>query len=197
MRADSCYKQMPGVDAWDMERDARNWPGGCPGVFHPPCRVWGRLSHMAKPRPDEMDLARWSVAQVRRWGGVLEHPNGSRLWADQGLPAPGCGGDDYGGWTLGISQHWWGHRAEKMTKLYIVGVSGMDIPDMPTIELGRGTHVIAQDLRKRRQDTGQRVRPGDPEWRPRVSKAEREHTPIALAEWLIDLARRVEEREAA
>lgn len=39
VRADGNYKAMPGVDAWDMERDARLWPGGCPVVAHPPCLI--------------------------------------------------------------------------------------------------------------------------------------------------------------
>lgn len=43
VRADSVYKTMPGVDAWDEARDARGWPGGCAVVAHPPCRLWGKL----------------------------------------------------------------------------------------------------------------------------------------------------------
>jgi hypothetical protein len=27
VRADSIYKTLPGVDAWDEARDARQWPG--------------------------------------------------------------------------------------------------------------------------------------------------------------------------
>ena len=77
-RADSNYKQLPECDVWDAERDARNWPGGCQVVAHPPCRAWGRLRHFAKPRDDEKDLARFAVAQVRKWGGVLEHPERAR-----------------------------------------------------------------------------------------------------------------------
>jgi hypothetical protein len=30
--ADSVYKTLPGVDAWDEARDARRWPGGGPVV---------------------------------------------------------------------------------------------------------------------------------------------------------------------
>lgn len=184
-RSDSYYKTLPGCDVWDIERDARNWPGGVPGVFHPPCRAWGRLSHMANPRPDEKDLARWAVAQVRRWGGVLEHPKASRLWADQGLPAPGKR-DEFGGFTLGIHQHWFGHRATKATLLYIVGVAPGDFPEMP-MRLGDGSHVIAQDVRCK---DGTRIPNGDPRKRPECTKPEREHTPRELAEWLVELARR-------
>ncbi len=27
-RQDSVYKQLPGTDVWDIDRDARKWPGG-------------------------------------------------------------------------------------------------------------------------------------------------------------------------
>ena len=178
-RADSIYKTIPGCDVYDIERDARTWPGGCPVVAHPPCRAWGRLSHMANPRPDEKDLARWAVAQIRRWGGVLEHPNTSRLWSDQGLPEPGQV-DSFGGWTLPIHQHWFWHRAEKKTRLYIVGCSPLNIPDMPMV-LGEASHTIASSKARQHRD--------HPQFRPEVTKAEREHTPPQLAQWLVGLAR--------
>ena len=89
VRADSIYKQLPGVDAWDAERDALRWPGGCAVVAHPPCRGWGKLHYFAKPAPGEPDLGPWAVGQVRRFGGVLEHPKDSRLWPAAGLPRPG------------------------------------------------------------------------------------------------------------
>lgn len=47
---------------------------------------------------------------------------------------------------------------------------------------------------------GTSIRKGDAEWRPEVTKAEREHMPAALAAWLVDLARRcsrVQQRRAA
>ena len=78
------YWNLPDVDPWDEARDARLYAGPWPVVAHPPCRAWGQLSHMATPRHDENDLARWAVSQVREWGGVLEHPKKSKLWADQG-----------------------------------------------------------------------------------------------------------------
>jgi len=68
-RADSVYKTLPLADVWDIERDARKWPGGCPVVAHPPCRAWGRLRKFAHPRKGERQLAVWAVRQVRTWGG--------------------------------------------------------------------------------------------------------------------------------
>ncbi len=171
-RADSSYKQIEGVDVWDVERDARRWPGGCSVVAHPPCRAWGRLRQFAKPRPDEKDLARWAVAQVRNWGGVLEHPAGSTLWGDMGLPFPGLF-DAFGGWTLAAPQKWWGHKAEKASWFYVVGCAPRDIPSIPYV-LGDAAYVVQS---RKRND-----------YRPHISKAEREHTPPQLARWLVDLA---------
>lgn len=189
VRADSEYKWLPGVDAWDIERDARNWPGGVPCVAHPPCRAWGRLRDKAQPRDDEKDLARWAVAQVRMHGGVLEHPAHSTLWADQRMPMPRRGRDAWGGWTLPISQHWFGYRAEKLTWLYVVGCEPGDVPDMP-LDLRDPPRVVAQ-LKGRNGNP--RPRKGDQGWRPEVTRTERERTPPALASWLVELARRCDE----
>lgn len=170
-RADSNYKALPGCDVWDIERDARRWPGGAPVVAHPPCRAWGRLRQFAKPRPDEKALALFAVDQVRKFGGVLEHPASSTLWDAARLPLFGER-DEFGGWTLPIFQQWWGHRAEKATWLYVVGCAPAQIPTMPMV-LGEASHVISSS------SSG----------KPEVTKAEREHTPPALAQWLVELAR--------
>jgi hypothetical protein len=175
-RADSVYKTIPTCDVWDMERDARVWLHECrqgrrrdPVIAHPPCRAWGRLRAFARPRKGERGLA------VRAVGGVLEHPEGSLLWRACSLPAPGKR-DRFGGWTLGIHQHDFGHLAEKATLLYIVGCDPSDVPPMPALRLDEPTHVIQS--RKRTN------------YRPHVTKADREHTPTPLARWLVELAQR-------
>jgi hypothetical protein len=173
-RADSVYKTIPGCDVYDMERDARIYDGPHPVVAHPPCRAWGRLRTFANPRPDERNLARLAVSLVREFGGVLEHPAGSTLWPSQRLPRPGAR-DPWGGWTLTAPQQWWGHKAEKSTWFYVVGCDPCDIPDVPLV-LGEATHVVQS---RKRQD-----------YRPHITKAEREHTPPELAVWLVKLARR-------
>ncbi|MGE8691488.1 MAG: hypothetical protein ACN6PJ_30375 [Achromobacter sp.] len=183
-RQDSTYKALSGVDVYDIDRDARTFQGGMPVVAHPPCRAWGRLRAFANPRPDEMNLARLAVALVREFGGVLEHPAGSTLWAAQMLPLPGGARDQYGGWTFAAPQMWWGHKAEKATWFYIVGVAPADMPPVPLV-LGDATHVVQSS---KRQDC-----------RPHITKAEREHTPPELAAWLVEVARRcrIEKRIAA
>lgn len=185
-RRDSIYKELPDCDVWDADRDALRWPGGMPIVAHPPCRAWGRLSHMAKPRPGERDLALWAVDQIRQYGGVLEHPAGSSLWKEKPLPEPGQV-DAWGGWTLVVSQWWWGHKAENNTRLYICGVSADQLPPIP-FKIGESTHVIAQS------NLRQKLR-----LRPEVTKAEREHTPPEFAKWLCEVARlcRFNQQEAA
>lgn len=174
-RADSHYKTIPGTDVFDIDRDARSWSGGAPCVAHPPCRTWGRLRQFAKPRPDEKALGPWAVLKIRTWCGVLEHPAESTLFAHCGVPRPGRPADMWGGWTLAVEQFHWGHRAEKATWFYIVGCRPHDVPAQPRRE-GRPTHCVRPTKSYPRL--------------PSITKAEREHTPPALAVWLVELARR-------
>jgi len=183
-RRDSIYKTLR-ADVYDEDRDARTWHRCAPVVAHPPCRGWGRLRKFAKVKPHELDLARFAVQVVRRCGGVLEHPESSALWTDMALPFPGQGIDEHGGWTLPVSQWWWGHRAEKRTWLYIVGVHPGSLPDLP-LRLGEPYFVVA---RSPRSDGSRKVK-GDRDWRPELGKAEREETPPEFATWLLELARR-------
>ena len=177
-RADSVYKTLPGVDVYDEARDARTWPGGSPLVAHPPCRLWAKLRQFAKATDPDMErgLAVLAVRHLQRFGGVLEHPKESTLWAHMGLPTPGRAPDQHGGWTAEIRQCDWGHKAEKKTWLYIVGTHPDQMPPLPA----------------RRDPTGvikpQRGVPRD--GRKIVTKAEREHTPPELATWLVAVARK-------
>lgn len=173
-RSDSHYKELPDVEVFDIERDARAYDGPWPVVAHPPCRAWGRLRAFATPRQDERNLARLAVALVREFGGVLEHPAGSTLWAAQNLPRPGER-DQFGGWTLVAPQRWWGHKAEKNTWFYVCGCTPREIPVLPYV-MGDAAYVVQS---RKRQN-----------YRPHITKAEREHTPLPLCKWLVDLATR-------
>ncbi|VTU36352.1 hypothetical protein [Variovorax sp. PBL-E5] len=165
VRSDSCYFEL-GVDCWDAKRDARSYTEPGPVIAHPPCRGWGRLSHLAKPRPDEKALALFAVDTVRRCGGVLEHPVGSKLWAAKQLPRVAQGCDEFGGFTLVVDQGWWGHPAPKPTYLYIVGCTRADIGELP-VQLHRAA--------------GRTMR---------LSPADRERTPPRFAEFLLGIARK-------
>lgn len=162
-RSDSCYFDLA-QEVFDISRDARTYFGQLPVIAHPPCRSWGRLRHLAKPRPDEKALALHALEQVRRCGGVLEHPMGSSLWEHSQLPRPGCTPDAFGGYTILIDQGWFGHPAPKPTYLYIVGILRHLLPVLP-VQLHRaGGRTL--DL----------------------SPAEREKTPTNLADWLVRVA---------
>lgn len=187
-RADSIYKTMPGCDVWDIERDARKWPGGAPIVGHPPCRAWGELSHMAKPRPDEKALAPWTIEQIREWGGVLEHPAKSKLWPTLGLPEPGQR-DKWGGWTYSAPQFWWGHLARKNTRFYICGIEPRELPEVP-FKIGEPTHAITSAT------TRKAIREGRKFYKE-LSVTDRMRTPEALAIWLVELARRTRKPKSA
>lgn len=176
-RADSHYKETPWADVWDAGRDALRWTGGLPVVAHPPCRAWGRLRHFAKPREDEKSLALDAVRQVRRWGGVLEHPASSTLWAAAKLPRPGEVPDKFGGYSIEVDQVHWGHRAQKRTWLYIVGCR--ELPHLP-----RHDKVHTAVVRPRKgahQDSF-------------LTKREREMSPPAFAKWLLAIALRTRPR---
>ena len=177
------YAGMPGVDCWGFAektgtqldafaatRDAMQYPGTWPVVAHPPCGPWGRFHWHYKGGEGGKACGLRAVEQVRRWGGVLEHPSGSRLWATAGLPLPGqC--DSHGGWTLAVEQVDWGHPARKPTWLYVVGTESA-----PVMPLKREpTHVMVRLLRNNND-------------LPELRKADRHLTPPAFAHWLVRLA---------
>lgn len=181
VRSDSIYKSISTVDAWDIKRDALNCNSLQPGIYHPPCRGWGRLRKFANVRPGELELAVWSVERIRQYGGVLEHPFGSGLWSHCGLPLPGKR-DKFGGFTFPIDQYWFGHKAKKATLLYICGCEPGDLPDF-NIDLSQAAYVVARHSLSI-------------DARPEISKADREHTPFELAKWLVDLAIVISKKQA-
>jgi len=169
---DSNYNKFSECDVYDIERDAKSYNGNLPAIAHPPCRLWGKLRRFSTAPEEEKELAVWAVGMVRKNGGVLEHPSGSKLWIECGLPE-GNEKDRFGGYTIVIDQFWFGHRAEKRTKLYICGTK--DIPEIP-FKMGYPTRVI--NTRKRGLK------------RKEVTKRERSATPEDLARWLIETAKR-------
>lgn len=133
---DGAYSGLPGVDPWDKARDARRYAGPWPVVAHPECQQWGRYgrSHPIKgadyrPGGDDGGLFASSLASVRRYGGVLEHPAHSKAWPAHGLAKPPSAGgwikaDEYGGWTCHVEQGHYGHFSRKPTWLYAVTEDG-------------------------------------------------------------------------
>jgi hypothetical protein len=172
------YPRMDGVDCWDEQRDARAYEGPHPVVAHPPCGPWGRLRHMS--HGGAKDCAPLAVEQVRKFGGVLEHPAGSLLWPECGLPLPGELPDAHGGVTIEVEQVRWGHVARKKTWLYLVGVRDAGRNPPPR----NPTHWIAGARRRTKRGGG--VCPPGIKF---CSAEQRRRTPPAFAEWLVALAR--------
>ena len=131
VETDGCYFNLPGVDPWDIGRDARKYSGPHPVVAHPPCQRWGRFWHGSTRKPHQFRLGddggcfAAALASVRKWGGVLEHPADSHAWDHFGIPKPrrGEGWLDLGNgeWTCYVEQGQYGHIARKGTWLFYCG----------------------------------------------------------------------------
>ncbi len=172
VRADSAYKKRSQWDAYDASRDALSYSDNYPVVCHPPCRSWGRMSHMAhNVREGEAELALFSIDKIRQNGGILEHPSGSRLF---GKYVPDVGAhDQYGGFTIEIDQYDFGHVAHKRTKLYICGIDKADLPDLPPRDLT--THYCEKGKR--------RSIAGNVKGTTRCTQYQREYTPEKLIDF--------------
>ena len=92
----------------------------------------------AKKLGDDDGCFAAALASVRRWGGVLEHPEGSHAFRHFGLDLP----PRSGGWLFRVGperrreavccveQGHYGHRARKATWLYTCGVDYGVLPDL-------------------------------------------------------------------
>jgi len=131
VEAGGCYSNLPHVDAWDRQRDARLYTGPWPVVAHPPCERWHQLSAVNHKRwgyviDADSGCFVSALASVRRFGGVLEHPAESRAFKHHGIPEPVAGewqSTIDGDWVVEVWQSAFGHRARKRTWLLYHGAS--------------------------------------------------------------------------
>lgn len=179
------YPKMAGVDCWDEQRDARLYDGLYPIVAHPPCGAWANLRHLS--RGAGKDCGPRAVEQVRKCGGVLEQPAGSKLWDHCRLPRQDTFPDAHDGFSVAVEQCAWGHVARKKTWLYCVGVDYELLQDTLLVG-GTPTHWVSggrNQMRKGGKAGGGCVPPGIKV----CSAQQRRRTPVAFAEWLVMLAR--------
>lgn len=180
------YKDLPHVDLWDIERDARKYSGPYPVVAHPPCSRWCRLAGLVEARwghkkGDDGGCFESALASVRKYGGVIEHPAYSEAFYRYGLPIPATGGGWQmgicGGWSCYVEQGRYGHRAKKATWLYVYGAlpPSMDWGVMPDCESEALVSWCGNKV-KRTPD------------RPRLSKKEASSTPIRFRDLLLSIA---------
>lgn len=166
------YANMLDVEAWDAARDARRYEGPHPVVAHPPCGPWSRMRGLCTKQ--DKSCAPRAVEQVRAFGGVLEHPQLSRLWMHCRLPEPFGFPDGFGGRAFLVRQVAWGHCCVKPTWLYVVGVpTELVLAGMRTG--GVATHRVTSGPR------GPRL--------PSANKRIASLTTPAFAAWMVELAR--------
>ena len=158
-----CYYGLDDVDPWDETRDARAYAGPWRVVAHPPCERWGRFWHGSTRKPHQYQLGddggcfASALASVRRWGGVLEHPEASHAWRHFGLKAPPRNGgwvsaDMDGGWTCCVYQGRYGHMAGKATWLYAHSV---ELPELRWGPCEQRLHPVA--LERHGYDRARRI----------------------------------------
>jgi hypothetical protein len=177
------YFDLPGVEPWDEDRDARAYDGPYPVVAHPPCSTWCQLARVNEKRyghkvGDDGGCFKSALASVRRWGGVLEHPAETIAWQRFGLLRPQRGVWSRSlhdpGWVTEVHQRAYGHRARKSTWLYVVSAEPPPALDWsspaPAATVSFLTNHGGGDL-------------------PRLSKKEAKATPPAFRDLLISIAR--------
>lgn len=195
VEAGGCYAGLPGIDMWDIKRDARRYDGPHPVVAHPPCDRWCQMAPVNQARyghkvGDDGGTFAAALASVRQFGGVLEHPAVSLAWARFDLPRPPSSGGWVrgmcGGWSCHVEQRHYGHRARKATWLYAFGV------ELPSLRWGKGEPPEAWISADRPRAELAVAGIGQ------LSKKEAKATPPAFRDLLLSIARSAKlERKAA
>lgn len=189
---DGPYSEIAGVEIWDKTKDAKTYKGPYPVIAHPPCERWGRYwsggpsAKIKRTLGDDNGCFKSALESVRKFGGILEHPEASHAFKRFGLPRPDFNGgwtetDSYGGASCCVSQGHYGHRARKMTWLYAVNIPLPELiwgPAKGKERLDEG-FVTAEERRFKRAQ-GQKPR-------PRLSVKENLYTPPAFRDLLIRL----------
>ena len=176
-----CYFGLPDVDPWDEARDARLYAGPHPVVAHPPCQLWTNLAAVnfkryggEHNRPgNDGGCFRAAENALSDYGGVLEHPAGSRAWDAFQIPRPvGIGWNRASTrvWVCEVWQSAYGHKARKRTWLLYIGDTR---PAELNWERPSGTHQIGWFDRIK----------------PTLSKREASRTPPAFRDLLLSIAR--------
>jgi hypothetical protein len=201
-RSGGAYVGLPDVEVWGISRDARLYQGPWPVVAHPPCERWGRYwfggpTWISTGRPrkaigDDGGCFAAALAAVRKWGGVIEHPEGSHAWGAHGLTTPPRGGgwimaDFSGGWTCCVEQGAYGHRARKATWLYAHDIKLPRLRWGPApgefVKIDLGAHTREQRARIVKTGVCQKM-----------SKRQRAATPPEFRDVLLEMARSVTQR---
>ena len=191
------YSGLDHVDLWPEKRDARRYDGPNPVIAHPPCARWGRYwfgGPMAKIKlklGDDGGCFQAALAAVRKYGGVLEHPEGSHAWKKYGLNRPSQHGGwipadwifGFAGWTCCVEQVHYGHRSRKKTWLYAMRT------DLPNLKWGKSAAKVKLEDGFHSAEARRQAKKS-PFYKPveRLSHRERALTPIPFRNLLIEMA---------
>lgn len=201
------YFGLDGVDPWDQARDARSYDGPYPSVAHPPCSRWGRYwsggpsSKIRLKLGDDDGCFAAALVSVRKYGGVLEHPEASHAWATFGICCPPWEGgwiqaDSLGGYTCCVSQGHYGHESRKMTWLYVFGIDYRELPVLiwgPTFGMRRMEDSYHSAAHRRE---GMRNRSNNGAIENRLSHKARARTPLPFRDLLVSIARQCDPANA-
>lgn len=160
VEANGPYK-MQGIELWDRLADARKYRGPHKVIAHPPCERWGRYwgggpqlhgTDFQKLLGDDKGCFAHALWSARTFNGIIEHPEASHAFAFYGLPRPPRKGgwtepDKYGGRSCCVAQGHYGHKAQKLTWLYGVGINFRELkwgPCKGKLRLDAGLHSSAE-----------------------------------------------------
>ena len=119
----SIYKEIPGLDVYDIDRDLRTFDRSLPVIAHPPCRGWSAfMSHFSNADEAEKDLAWQCIRHVRYCGGVLEHPAHSKFVKKV------MNQTDFFK-VVEVKQRWFGYPIDKRT--WLLMPSWYVVPEIP------------------------------------------------------------------
>lgn len=178
------YPSLPNVDCWDKDRDARKYDGSHPVVAHPPCQLWVNFAALNYKRyggehnrpGNDGGCFKSALANVRRCGGVLEHPASTNAWKEYSLKQPeGIGWIRVHEteWVCEVWQSAYGHAARKRTWLLYASPARF-----PPYEADWTRHAGCAQI-----GWFDRIK-------PTLGKKQASRTPNAFAEFLVCLARR-------
>lgn len=188
---DGPYSNLNYVDFWDEKRDARKYSGPFRVIAHPPCERWGRYwgggpsAKVKRKLGDDGGCFESALSSVRKYGGVLEHPQASHAFRYFSLPIPSWHGgwtdqDEYGGRSCCVAQGHYGHAAQKMTWIYLISNKYPDLTWGTCKNKMRMDAGFHSSIERRLFSKSVKLK--------RLSKSQRVLTPLPFRDLLIELA---------
>jgi hypothetical protein len=162
----SNYYKIPGLDVYDQDRDSRTFPGNMPVIVHPPCAQWSKMKAFSHDNPEQKQLAYFCLDELKKWGGIFEHPHGSDVWKELDWPE--------GGKFIQVDQFWWGFPARKRTTLFFYRCKPIQYP----LNFDAVQYTVALSRSNSKNLMATRL--------PEMKKSQRSITTLSFNQWLVD-----------